>query len=158
MTTQLNGLVITTDSRLCCCCSCCAAAVAVAANAAVTTAEGDGDGDGGSALLSATVPFSYPVPIASFGCGSSNISSLTLTPSPTSFGSCPLSVVMLPHSGDDAILSIDMISPGDGTDLSIRLDGDAGPATSGDEVLVSAMLSPSLLHLESILRLFSFRS
>jgi len=39
-------------------------------------------------------------------------------------------------------LSIDMISPGDGTDLSIRLDGDAGPATSGDEVLVSAMLSP----------------
>lgn len=35
-----------------------------------------------------------------------------------------------------------MISPGDGTDLSIRLDGDAGPATSGDEVLVSAMLSP----------------
>lgn len=39
-------------------------------------------------------------------------------------------------------LSIDMIRPGDGSDLSNRLDGDAGPATSGDEVLVSAMLSP----------------
>lgn len=39
-------------------------------------------------------------------------------------------------------LSIDMIRPGDGTDLSNRLDGDVGPATSGDEVLVSAMLSP----------------
>lgn len=35
-----------------------------------------------------------------------------------------------------------MIRLGDGSDLSIRLDGDAGPATSGDEVLVSAMLSP----------------
>lgn len=35
-----------------------------------------------------------------------------------------------------------MIRPGDGSDLSNRLDGDAGPATSGDEVLVSAMLSP----------------
>lgn len=35
-----------------------------------------------------------------------------------------------------------MIRLGDGSDLSNRLDGDAGPATSGDEVLVSAMLSP----------------
>lgn len=38
-----------------------------------------------------------------------------------------------------------MIRPGDGTDLSSRLDGDVGPATSGDEVLVSAMLSPAMI-------------
>jgi len=153
LTTQLIGLVITTDSRLCCCCCWCAAAVAAAAAAAAAAT----DGDDRSVLLSATtVPDSYPVPTMSFF--SSNISSLTCTRSPTSFGSCPLSMVTLPHSGDDAILSIDMIRLGDGSDLSNRLDGDAGPATSGDEVLVSAMLSPSLLHLESILRLFSFRS
>lgn len=40
-------------------------------------------------------------------------------------------------------LSTDIIRPGDGTDRSNRLDGDVGPARSGDEVLVSAMLSPA---------------
>lgn len=43
-------------------------------------------------------------------------------------------------------LSIEMIRPGDGSDRSIRLEGDVGPATSGDEVLVSAMLSPVKIH------------
>lgn len=36
--------------------------------------------------------------------------------------------------------------------------GDMGAKRSGDEVEVSATDSPSLLHLESILRRFSFRS
>lgn len=104
LTTQLMGLVITTDSRLCCCCCCAAAAAAAAAAMATATADGD---DGPALLWSAVVvPFSYPVPTVSFLQSSDITSSLTFTRSPTSFGSCPLSVVMLPHSGDDAILQI----------------------------------------------------